>query len=313
MPPEPTTAPLDFEEDALLFDCAEETLVGVLARPAVRRKPRSLGVVVVVGGPQYRAGSHRQFVSLARTLADAGYAVLRFDCRGMGDSSGAARDFLSIQDDIGAAIDALQVAAPSVRRVALWGLCDAASAVLLYCGQTRDARVERLALLNPWVRSAHGLAHMQVKHYYRQRLLEPAFWAKLLSGRVARSALTELAGAVRTVLLRRASPSQPSVAQSFPARMAQAWTQFDGSIFLLLSERDFTAKEFLTLADSDPAWQKALLHTRLERHELVGADHTFSDTIHAKSMERRVVSWLTMDEQTAKIASTSVGAVDAPE
>ncbi len=302
-------ASLHCVEDAALFDCAGDTLVGVLARPSAPREPLPLGVVIVVGGPQYRAGSHRQFVSLARTLADAGHAVLRFDYRGMGDSGGATRDFLGVQDDIGAAIDALQAAAPTVRRVALWGLCDAASAALLYCGQTRDVRVDRLVLLNPWVRSPQGLARMQVKHYYGQRLREPAFWAKLLSGRVALTALSELVKAVRAVLRHRAVSAPPSSAAPFPTRMAHAWNEFDGSMLLLLSEKDFTAKEFLTLAASDQDWQQALLHARLERDEIVGADHTLSDAVHTQSMERRVVSWLTTDTQTAKMAAVPIRAV----
>jgi hypothetical protein len=45
-------------------------------------------VVIIVVGPQYRAGLHRQFVSLARTLSTAGFLVLRYDYRGMGDSDG---------------------------------------------------------------------------------------------------------------------------------------------------------------------------------------------------------------------------------
>ena len=92
-------------EESALFACAGETLVGVLARPAVAART---GVVVIVGGPQYRVGSHRQFVLLSRALAGAGCAVLRFDYRGMGDSSGAQRSFDSVSADIAAAMDHLQ-------------------------------------------------------------------------------------------------------------------------------------------------------------------------------------------------------------
>lgn len=308
-PEQPTGT--DAVEEALLFDCAGETLVGVLARPMA--PPAGLGVVIVVGGPQYRAGSHRQFVSLARRLAAAGHAVLRFDYRGMGDSSGAARDFLGVDEDIGAAIDALQAAAPCVRRVALWGLCDAASAALLYCRQTRDTRVDRLVLLNPWVRSPQGLARMQVKHYYRQRLLEPAFWAKLLSGRVARSAVSELARTVKTLFSDRAAPpAGPAASEPFPARMAAAWTAFDGGIFLLLSENDYTAKEFLELTASDNAWQQALSHPSLTRQAIVGADHTLSETAHGQAMEQSVVAWLTNEVHPAKMVVAPPDAASAP-
>ena len=67
-------------------------------RPAVG-KPGRLGVIILIGGPQYRAGAHRQFVHLARSLADEGIACLRFDFRGMGDSSGEARTFRFVGND----------------------------------------------------------------------------------------------------------------------------------------------------------------------------------------------------------------------
>ena len=96
---------------------------------------------MIVGGPQYRAGSHRQFVRVSRALARAGYAVLRMDYRGMGDSEGDQRDFLGVEADIKAGIDALFDQVPSMQRAALWGLCDAASASLLYLHATRDRRI----------------------------------------------------------------------------------------------------------------------------------------------------------------------------
>ena len=80
-------------------------LVAVLSAPSAA--PSGVGVVVIVGGPQYRVGSHRQFVELARALVRAGHHVLRYDCRGMGDSDGAMQGFEASVPDVGAAIDAL--------------------------------------------------------------------------------------------------------------------------------------------------------------------------------------------------------------
>ena len=73
-------------EDAVCFDCAGERLLGVLARPACSDKESSeVGVLIVVGGPQYRVGCHRQFLLLARRAAAAGYPVFRFVYRGVGE------------------------------------------------------------------------------------------------------------------------------------------------------------------------------------------------------------------------------------
>ena len=118
-------------EKALVFDCGADRLVGILHAPA--SDPRPLGVLIVVGGPQYRAGSHRQFVLMARALAAAGYPVLRFDHRGIGDSDGAPRTFENLDDDVRAGLDALHAEVPALRGCVIFGLCDAASAALMYC------------------------------------------------------------------------------------------------------------------------------------------------------------------------------------
>jgi exosortase A-associated hydrolase 1 len=130
-------------EEALAFACQGEQLVGVVSLPAAPASGAlgDLALLVVVGGPQVRAGSHRQFTQLCRAVAEAGVPALRFDVRGMGDSTGPLRSFEHIGDDISAALDALQARLPGVRRVVLWGLCDGASAALMHVHSHRDARV----------------------------------------------------------------------------------------------------------------------------------------------------------------------------
>ena len=56
-------------ERVLLLECEGDRLLGIVSE-AAPDKDAPIGVVIVVGGPQYRAGSHRQFVQLARELAD---------------------------------------------------------------------------------------------------------------------------------------------------------------------------------------------------------------------------------------------------
>jgi len=292
---------MGYTEQAVAFDCDGESLVGVVSLPAESIKnnvaAQTTGVVIVVGGPQYRGGSHRQFVLLARALAIAGYATLRFDCRGMGDSEGQKRDFESVTEDIAAAIGILQQRVPAVKQVALWGLCDGASAALLYFDETHDRRVTALCLVNPWVRSTESLARTQVKHYYLQRLMQKEFWAKLLRGEVAYRAIAELIGNIKIAFGGNRTPKSGAAAiakaarsgMPYQQRMATAWLSFDGHLLLLLSSEDYTAKEFIEYTNHDAAWEGAMKHPRLIRHELPGVDHTFSSAEFRALAERLTI------------------------
>src|SRR5690349_14351227 len=97
-------AALPAAERAVFFQCQGEQLVGILSGA---EQPATRGVLILVGGPQYRAGSHRQFTLLARHLAEHGVPSLRFDYRGMGDSGGEVRSFEDVSPDIRCAIDRL--------------------------------------------------------------------------------------------------------------------------------------------------------------------------------------------------------------
>jgi exosortase A-associated hydrolase 1 len=236
-------------------------------------------------------GSHRQFVQLTRHLAAHGHAALRFDVRGMGDSSGTPASFEQLDDDIAAAIDELMRRRPEVKRVVLWGLCDGASASLLYIQRTRDARVGGLVLLNPWVRSVQTLARARVRHYYLQRLLQPAFWRKLVSGQVGGTALRDGLQNLRDARARPAATASTD-ARPFAARMADGWRAFGGPILLVLSGDDVTAQEFAVHAGSDASWRDTLSAPRVSRTNLPEADHTFSVAGSGLHVAQLTLEWM---------------------
>lgn len=276
-----------YREEVVLFEASGETLFGLIARP---EEIASCGVLVLVGGPQYRVGSHRQFVLLSRRLAAEGYATMRFDFRGMGDSSGVFPGFENVGDDVDAAIHAFQLSCPTVTRVVLLGLCDAASTALLYWGATGDRRVAELCLLNPWVRSEASLAQTQIKHYYLQRLGEPAFWRKLLGGRFDFvQSLTGLGQAISRALGR---PRRTGSDLSFQSRMADALRRFPGAVLLILAGDDLTAREFEEYAMTDVAWQGVFGQENILCHRVEGADHTFSTREWRHQVEDCLVEWL---------------------
>lgn len=261
-------------------------MLGILSLPAPGTAMHPVSVLVVVGGAQYRVGSHRQFVHLARHLAGAGHAVLRFDLPGMGDSPGEPVPFEETAPCIAAALDALHRQGAGTAGTVLWGLCDGASASLLYVQATQDPRVAGLALLNPWVRSEVTLARTQVKNYYPQRLRQPDFWRKLLRGGVGWSALKGLVDRLRH--MRQPAP----VGAGFQERMAQGWQAFRGPVLLLLSARDLTAQEFLEYAHASPGWRHCLQKPGLTQHTLEGADHTCSQPQDQRAVLAHTAQWL---------------------
>lgn len=272
------------EERPLVFDCEGERLVGILSMP---RTPVDVGVVIVAGAPQYRVGAHRQFVTLARRLAASGTAALRFDYRGSGDATGEPRSFEAINADIAAAVDAL-IRHSHVRRVVLLGLCDGASAILLYWNARRDARIAAMALLNPWVRSEESLAAARVHGYYAERIRHAEFWRKLVRGAVdVRGAAASFVAALRAFVRLHASSGAPA----FRAAMAEAFASFRAPLLVVLSERDLTAHEFTVVSRETP-WREALQRDNVVVHTIAQADHTFSAPACKSAAELSTIAWL---------------------
>jgi exosortase A-associated hydrolase 1 len=272
-------------EQTCAVPCEGLALPGILSLPQ-NASPR-LGVVIVVGGPQYRIGAHRFFVSLARHLASQGAAVLRFDHRGMGDAPGEAAGFEHLDPEIDAAITAVQRGSPGVEQVLLWGLCDGASAALLHARRA-DPRVAGLLLANPWVRTAQSLAQARTKHYYPGRLASADFWRRLFSGQVSWRSLRTALGAVTGSL------AQPAPVANFRSGMLDGLGRFldrHGRVHCLLSSADLTAQEFMATLRA-PGWAALSQRPGFSTDVLDGADHTFSDPEHRAAALRLSAQWL---------------------
>ncbi len=284
-------------EELVVFDCEHSQLIGIAHRPSEPAK--RCGIVFVVGGPQYRVGSHRQFTIMARSFASAGYAVLRFDYRGMGDSEGHYLGFEHVDSDIRCAIDAFIDHEPGLQSVILCGLCDAASACLIYCKQD-DRRVAGLILLNPESRTQLTEAAATLKFYYRDRLFEKAFWVKVLRGEF--DVFASIRGLWATVLrtIRIRSHAATASDKSFVEKMLEGLRRSSVPILLLESERDLTAKAFADLCVNDKHWAAHVASSRITRRSVAEADHTFarrSDMENACAICRE---WL--DDRAASLA-----------
>ncbi len=288
---------MSHSEEPIVFSCEGEQLAGILHLTS--RQP-AVGVVIVVGGPQYRIGSHRSFVCIARHIAAAGVPVLRFDARGMGDSTGSWCGFEQTGPDIEAAIGCLCSQVPSVQSIVLLGLCDGASAGLLYA--PKDERVDGLILLNPWIRSEDGRSRYAFRHYYLPKLKDTGLWKRMLRGEIRPgewiSEFTSLAG--RSVLtgLRRFTGGQKSQ-NGLADRVEISLRRFSRPMLVLTSGDDMVGREFAEF------WKS--LYNASDREfpndwsltVLPGAKHTFTNRSDLESVADQCVAWLSTHSSRA--------------
>ncbi len=176
----------------LIVACDGEALVATLDAAT-----GSTGLLIVSGGNEVRSGAHRGMALLAARLAADGVPVLRFDRRGVGDSSGANGGYASSGPDLAAAAAAFRREQPQIARLVGFGNCDAATALALF---GRAAGIHALVLANPWLveRSADGLPPpAAIRARYAQRLTSPREWLRLVRGGVN---IRKLFNGLRTVL-----------------------------------------------------------------------------------------------------------------
>lgn len=201
--------------------------------------PASTGLLIVSGGNEVRSGAWAGQALLAAEIAAAGFPVLRFDRRGVGDSDGSNGGFRTSAPDIAVALAAFRAA--GVQRIVAFGNCDAASALMLSDGAGCDA----LVLSNPWTIESNDGGDVAppevVRAHYRQRLSDPRALLRLVTGKVSPG---KLIASLRDAL--RPAPPASSLAQD----MAAGLKQFSGPVTILIAERDRTAQAFRA------AWDK---------------------------------------------------------
>jgi len=240
------------------------------------RPDNSIAMLMVVGGAQYRVGSHRLYRKLARFMASAGYPVLRFDCRGMGDSAGKWLGFEHIHDDIAAALRQLKSLQPNLREVLLWGLCDGASAAILNAQHWPE--VKGLILVNPWLNSERSEARSMMRHYYLRRLFSADLWRKIFSGAFSLTASWRSFSGYARQLKRSHSAEDDSL----ETRMRRGLLDYEGKISLILAANDLTAQAFMDWFSSQKQQYTELSSIPVDI--VAGADHTFSDAVHCEQL-----------------------------
>ncbi|MGI9423400.1 MAG: hypothetical protein ACR2PA_09410, partial [Hyphomicrobiaceae bacterium] len=122
-------------------------LFGIIAEND--KASRKTGVVLLNSGLVHRAGPFRMGVEISRSLAAAGFPVLRFDQSARGDSE--RRVGVSVVEaaelDIETAKNTLR-SRTGVEKVVLAGLCSGADDVVRHASEADD--VDGLVLMDPY-------------------------------------------------------------------------------------------------------------------------------------------------------------------
>jgi len=240
--------------------------------PETLSATRSPAVVVCHGFVGNRIGANRLFVRTARALADEGYAVLRFDYAGCGESDGdyGASEFVDWIDQTRFALDyVLDLDFVDPSRTTLLGHSLGGAVALLTA--VRDKRVRKLALWAP------------VGHPFQD-----------IVGIVGRKAYEEAVTTGKTEYAGYALGHDffRSLAACHPFQEARG---FAGDVFLAHG----TADEAIPV-DYSFLYQK-VFRTRGEgccdKEIVPQADHAFSTRGHAEFVVRKTIEWLRTSEQ----------------
>lgn len=258
-----------FHQIACGSDCLAATLDSAKNQTAL---------LIVSGGNEIRSGAHCGMAQLALRIAEYGFPVLRYDRRGIGESSGENNGFLSNAEEIAAAAQFLRQQR-QVQKIIAFGNCDAATALALFGS---DAGIDGYILANPWViETTSGpdiegptISSAAIRSRYWDRIKNPRTVLDLLSGKIDLRKLFKG--------LKQASRLEENSALSLRLRDALSCMDRDGQI--LLAKRDTTARAFLA------AWHSADFESLRKKagitvESLDSASHSFAD-IEAKN-------WLT--------------------
>ncbi|MBB4839479.1 exosortase A-associated hydrolase 1 [Sphingomonas kyeonggiensis] len=255
------------------FPCAGETLAATLDEAAGKT-----GLLIVSGGNEIRIGAHRGMALLAARVTQAGHPVLRFDRRGIGDSTGENGGYESSAEDIAAAARALRDA--GAERILAFGNCDAATALAFFHA---SAGIDALLLANPWaIEPTDALPPAAaIRSHYAAKLRDPREWLRLLRGGV------NIAKLLRG--LRKASQKPSEAPAGLTARLATALGGAQVPVTILLAKGDNTAIAFAD-AFKGAAWEAARARTKVET--LDSASHSFAAAADKDWLLQRVLERL---------------------
>ncbi|WP_245278308.1 hypothetical protein [Methylosinus sp. PW1] len=308
-PPQGALATEHFIERGVVFG-ERRQLAGVLCLP--RGKPK-MTVLMLDTGANHHIGCGRSTVDFARALTRLGFASLRMDTLGIGDSAvveNGPRSALydaARAEDVSAALDFLEMR--GLENVTLYGVCSGA-ALALYAALA-DTRVKTLALANLQVfgkvegEEREKLLEMgfAATHTYVAKAMSARAWARVVNGEVSLGKLVDIASAL---LRRKASAFAGALAQRLglahgkarEARASFSKLAARGVRILMLHGDHDVGREAMDVCFGPDA--RFLRHLpNVEIDVIDGADHALSSALSREALLEKMRFFLQAADRDA--------------
>jgi predicted alpha/beta-hydrolase family hydrolase len=280
-------------EKAISFESGECEIYGTLGLP--EGPPRG-GVVLVHGWGTCRMGPHRILVETARLLNERGFAALRFDLTGRGESEGDpfGTDLDRMFEDTRAALRDLRGRLPEGTPLALLGMCSGGNVSLGVVTMEQDVKAAVCWSTYPFqsqrrpAQDVKRTSHL-LKDYARKLFLLET-WKKFFTGRIRFGMIFHvLFGHFRKKKQqKKEQPARNPQESVRDAQIVEALGSYGGRLLFLFGGADPEA------ADARKMFGEFFTQrgVRAEFDEIPGANHNFYSLEWKRAVIERSVEWL---------------------
>jgi pimeloyl-ACP methyl ester carboxylesterase len=266
-----------------------KSLLGILAENPTAASDATRPVIIILNaGIIHRVGPSRVHVALARRLAGLGYATLRFDLSGVGDSERSPEARAPLDAALADIHEVLDSLAPIIqsRGTVLAGICSGADHAVIYAGS--DPRVVGVVLVDPHI----PRTRRYYLYYYGRRLFRLDSWLNVLLGRHPMWH-SDSPGAI-------ADETRPEASFIRELNSTEVRTFLQGAYRKANELRNQFLAVFTGGLEAQHCYREQLLHAfpqirfgeRLRLEYFKSADHTFASELERQRLINLVAEWV---------------------
>lgn len=273
-------------ESAIAFQNPRgETLVGVWHEP--KAEPKAV-LVMLHGWSGFRTGPHQMLTRAARRYAAEGYAVLRFDFAGRGDSDGDAQlaTLATMTEDSATALDWCRQR--SSAPIVLVGLCSGCEIVVSGANENVAACVLWSAPVFAALPSQQRQAKKRSENLkaYARKLTRLSTWKKIVTGQVNTDAVGKAMSGSGGAAHKNVESNEPGqLPPGFRQAALQRWKKWSGPLFQTYGSAD-------PIYEEASQWYREHSGSMPHLHMVPGANHSYYGLAWEKEVIEETLKWL---------------------